>query len=131
MHTPPLCSAITAPDRALPLDAAALDILNYFSTRSAQPMYIFQRHRHNGQPISDLEIRRIEYTGGLWKSTSLMCTNCHSTIERLATPRKKEPRALRCPTCDASDYGYSDPGPLPPRSCQPTPKNLIFQFTKK
>lgn len=73
-------------------------------------MYIIHRNRQHGKPITDQQIRRLEYSGALWKPSSLACRLCHQPAEMLLTPNKKEPRALRCPTCDQP----ANAGPLTP-----------------
>lgn len=73
-------------------------------------MFIIHRNRQHGKPITDTQIRRLEYSGALWKPSTLACRLCHQPAEMLLTPNKKEPRALRCPTCDPPE----NTGPVTP-----------------
>ncbi len=74
-------------------------------------MYFITRALARGAPLTDLQIRRIEYTGALWHHTTLECPICHGATEALLTPGLDEHRAIRCLECEDPNPGPSPPYP--------------------
>ncbi len=74
-------------------------------------MYFITRALSRGEPLTDLQIRRIEYTGALWHPTSLACPICHGAAEALRTPGLDEDRAIRCLECDEPNARPVTPPP--------------------